>query len=103
MKGFELLWIREEYEEPVTLYLVSSRKVWMKFQEIPVSEIVETPKKANMTLVFQIWLQLSRSKIFSVMSTYSERLTNLTKGPWSQNMNEKKWVMHNTGSITYNS
>ena len=27
MKGFELLWIREEYEEPVTLYLVSSRKV----------------------------------------------------------------------------
>jgi len=26
----------------------------MKFQEIPVSEIVETPKKANMTLVFQI-------------------------------------------------
>ncbi|MDQ6667762.1 MAG: class I SAM-dependent methyltransferase [Thermoproteota archaeon] len=26
MKGFELLWIREEYEEPVTLYLVSSRK-----------------------------------------------------------------------------
>jgi len=27
MRGFELLWIREEYEEPVTLYLVSSRKV----------------------------------------------------------------------------
>jgi hypothetical protein len=27
MKGVELLWIREEYEEPVTLYLVSSRKV----------------------------------------------------------------------------
>jgi SAM-dependent methyltransferase len=26
MKGFELLWIREEYEEPVTLYLISSRK-----------------------------------------------------------------------------
>jgi hypothetical protein len=25
--GFELLWIKEEYEEPVTLYLVSSRKV----------------------------------------------------------------------------
>jgi len=24
--GFEILWIREEYEEPVTLYLVSSRK-----------------------------------------------------------------------------
>lgn len=24
--GFELLWIKEEYEEPVTLYLVSSRK-----------------------------------------------------------------------------
>ncbi|MFZ0894337.1 MAG: class I SAM-dependent methyltransferase [Candidatus Nitrosopolaris sp.] len=26
MKGFELLWMEEEYEEPVTLYLVSSRK-----------------------------------------------------------------------------
>jgi SAM-dependent methyltransferase len=26
-KGFEILWIREEYEEPVTLYLVSNRKV----------------------------------------------------------------------------
>ncbi len=25
-EGFELLWIKEEYEEPVTLYLVSSRK-----------------------------------------------------------------------------
>jgi SAM-dependent methyltransferase len=25
--GFELLWIKEEYEEPVTLHLVSSRKV----------------------------------------------------------------------------
>ncbi len=25
--GFELLWIKEEYEEPVTLYLVSSRKM----------------------------------------------------------------------------
>jgi SAM-dependent methyltransferase len=25
--GFELLWIKEEYEEPVTLYLVSSRKL----------------------------------------------------------------------------
>lgn len=25
--GFELLWIKEEYKEPVTLYLVSSRKV----------------------------------------------------------------------------
>jgi len=24
--GFELLWIKEEYEEPVTLYLVSFRK-----------------------------------------------------------------------------
>jgi hypothetical protein len=24
--GFEILWIREEYEEPVTLYLVSSRR-----------------------------------------------------------------------------
>jgi SAM-dependent methyltransferase len=24
--GFEILWIKEEYEEPVTLYLVSSRK-----------------------------------------------------------------------------
>ena len=24
--GFEILWVREEYEEPVTLYLVSSRK-----------------------------------------------------------------------------
>jgi SAM-dependent methyltransferase len=29
--GFEILWIREEYEEPVTLYLVSSRKTGMKF------------------------------------------------------------------------
>ena len=27
MKGFELLWIRVGYEEPVTLYLVSCRKV----------------------------------------------------------------------------
>jgi SAM-dependent methyltransferase len=26
-EGFEILWIREEYEEPVTVYLVSSRKV----------------------------------------------------------------------------
>jgi SAM-dependent methyltransferase len=26
-KGFEILWIGEEYEEPVTLYLVSNRKV----------------------------------------------------------------------------
>ena len=26
-EGFELLWIKEEYEEPVTLYLVVSRKV----------------------------------------------------------------------------
>jgi SAM-dependent methyltransferase len=25
-QGFEILWIKEEYEEPVTLYLVSSRK-----------------------------------------------------------------------------
>jgi len=25
-KGFEILWIREEYEEPVTVYLVSSKK-----------------------------------------------------------------------------
>jgi hypothetical protein len=25
--GFELFWIKEEYEEPVTLYLVSSRKI----------------------------------------------------------------------------
>ena len=25
--GFEILWIKEEYEEPVTLYLVSSRKI----------------------------------------------------------------------------
>ena len=24
--GFEILWIKEEYEEPVTLYLVSIRK-----------------------------------------------------------------------------
>jgi hypothetical protein len=24
--GFEILWIKEEYEEPVTLYLVSTRK-----------------------------------------------------------------------------
>jgi SAM-dependent methyltransferase len=24
-EGFEVLWIKEEYEEPVTLYLVSSR------------------------------------------------------------------------------
>jgi hypothetical protein len=25
-EGFEILWIKEEYEEPVTLYLVSSKK-----------------------------------------------------------------------------
>jgi ubiquinone/menaquinone biosynthesis C-methylase UbiE len=25
-EGFDILWIKEEYEEPVTLYLVSSRK-----------------------------------------------------------------------------
>ena len=25
-EGFEILWIKEEYEEPVTLYLVSSIK-----------------------------------------------------------------------------
>jgi hypothetical protein len=25
--GFEILWIKEEYEEPVTLYVVSTRKV----------------------------------------------------------------------------
>jgi SAM-dependent methyltransferase len=25
--GFQILWIKEEYEEPVTLYLLSSRKV----------------------------------------------------------------------------
>jgi len=25
-EGFEVLWIKEEYEEPVTLYLVSSKK-----------------------------------------------------------------------------
>jgi hypothetical protein len=26
-EGFEILWIKEEYEKPVTLYLVSSRKL----------------------------------------------------------------------------
>ena len=26
-QGFEILWIKEENEEPVTLYLVSSRKM----------------------------------------------------------------------------
>jgi SAM-dependent methyltransferase len=26
VEGFEILWIKEEYEEPVTVYLVSSRK-----------------------------------------------------------------------------
>ena len=25
-EGFEILWIKEEYEEPVTVYLVSSRR-----------------------------------------------------------------------------
>jgi hypothetical protein len=25
-EGFEILWIKEEYEEPVTLYLVSSSR-----------------------------------------------------------------------------
>jgi hypothetical protein len=25
-EGFEILWIKEEYEEPVTTYLVSSRR-----------------------------------------------------------------------------
>jgi hypothetical protein len=24
--GFEIIWIKEEFEEPVTLYLVSSKK-----------------------------------------------------------------------------
>ena len=28
-EGFEILWIREEYEEPVTIYLVSSRRKWI--------------------------------------------------------------------------
>ena len=27
MNGFEILWIGEEYEEPVTLYLVFSKKM----------------------------------------------------------------------------
>jgi hypothetical protein len=27
LEYFEILWIQEEYEEPVTLYLVSSRKL----------------------------------------------------------------------------
>jgi len=26
-EGFEILWIKEEYEEPVTLFLVSSRRL----------------------------------------------------------------------------
>ena len=26
-EGFEILWIKEEYEEPVTLFLVSSKKM----------------------------------------------------------------------------
>lgn len=26
-RGFEILWVREEYEEPVTLYLLSTRKL----------------------------------------------------------------------------
>jgi hypothetical protein len=26
-QGFEILWIKEEYEEPVTLFLVSSRRL----------------------------------------------------------------------------
>jgi hypothetical protein len=25
-EGFEILWIKEEYEDPVTLFLVSTRK-----------------------------------------------------------------------------
>jgi hypothetical protein len=25
-EGFEILWIKEEYEEPVTIYLISSRR-----------------------------------------------------------------------------
>jgi hypothetical protein len=25
-EGFEILWIKEEYEEPVTVYLVSNRR-----------------------------------------------------------------------------
>jgi len=25
-EGFEILWIKEEYEEPVTVYLVSSKR-----------------------------------------------------------------------------
>lgn len=30
-KGFEVLWIKEEYEDPVTLYFISSRKVYEDF------------------------------------------------------------------------
>jgi hypothetical protein len=26
-EGFEILWIKEEFEEPVTLFLVSSKKM----------------------------------------------------------------------------
>jgi len=26
-EGFEILWIQEEYEEPVTLFLISSRRL----------------------------------------------------------------------------
>jgi len=26
-EGFEILWIKEEYEEPVTLFLISSRRL----------------------------------------------------------------------------
>ena len=28
--GFEILWIKEEYEEPVTLYIVSSKKTLIR-------------------------------------------------------------------------
>jgi hypothetical protein len=26
-EGFEILWLKEEYEDPVTVYLLSSRKI----------------------------------------------------------------------------
>lgn len=38
--GFEILWIKEEYEDPVTLYLVSSRKRSKRNQKFFLSNIL---------------------------------------------------------------
>ena len=40
MNGFEILRIGEEYEEPVALYLVFSKKMWMKFRAIIKGDLI---------------------------------------------------------------